>query len=78
MLSHYRSIYNKMILYVRPVRLLRVWISEGLTKQTLNSEGWELSCPLSFIGSLPESLTRELLIGKLLVGGLGVQSRVAM
>ncbi len=28
---------------------------------------------IHFIGSLPESLTQELLVGKLLVGGLGVQ-----
>ena len=28
---------------------------------------------IDFIGSLPESLTQELLVGKLLVGGLGVQ-----
>ena len=41
-------------------------------KQTLNSKGWEFSCPLNFIGSLPESLTQGLLIGKLLIGGLGV------
>ena len=56
---------------LRPVRLLRVWVSEGLT-QTLNSKGWEFSCPYNFIGSLPESLTQGLLVGKLLVGGLGV------
>ena len=42
-------------------------------KQTLNSKGWELSCPLNFTGGLPESLTQGLLIGKLLIGGLGVQ-----
>ena len=48
--------------HLRPVRLLRVWISEG----------WELSCPLNLIGSLRESSTRGLLVGKLLVGGLGV------
>ena len=47
--------------------LRRVWL-----KQTLNSKGWEFSCPLKFIGSLPESLTQGLLVGKLLVGGLGV------
>ena len=41
-------------------------------KQTLNSEGWEFSCPYNLIGSLPESLTQGLLIGKLLIGGLGV------
>ena len=46
-----------------------VWL-----KQTLNSQGWEFSCPLNFIGSLPESLTQGLLIGKLLTGGLGVSS----
>ena len=28
--------------------------------------------PINFTGSLPESLTQELLVGKLLVGGLGV------
>ena len=33
---------------------------------------WEFSCPLNFVGSLPESLTQGLLVGKLLVGGLGV------
>ena len=27
---------------------------------------------IDFIGSLPESLTQELLVGKLLLGGLGV------
>ena len=58
---------------VRPVRLLRVWVSKGLTQaQTLNSKGWEFSCPYNCIGSLPESLTQGLLIGQLLVGGLGV------
>ena len=41
-------------------------------KQTLNSKGWEFSCPLNVIVSLPESLTQGLLIGKLLVGGLGI------
>ena len=41
-------------------------------KQTLNYKGWELSCPLNCIGSLPESLTQGLLRGKLVVGGLGV------
>ena len=45
----------------------RVWL-----KQTLNSKGWQFSCPLKFIGSLPESLTQGLLVGKFLVGGLGV------
>ena len=30
---------------------------------------------INFIGSLPESLTQELLVGKLLVGGLGVLGR---
>ena len=40
--------------------------------QTLNSKGWEFSCPYDFIGGLPENLTQGLLIGKLLVGGLGV------
>ena len=41
-------------------------------KQTLDSKGWEFSCPYNFIGSLPESLTQGLLVGQLLVGGLGV------
>ena len=45
-----------------------VWV-----KQTLNSKGWEFSCPFNFIGSLPESSARGLLVGKLLVGGLGVE-----
>ena len=40
--------------------------------QTLNSQGWEFSCPLNLIVSLLESLTQGLLTGKLLVGGLGV------
>ena len=48
-------------------RFQRVWL-----KQTLNSEGWELSYPYNCIGSLPESLTQGLLVGKLLIGGLGV------
>ena len=43
-----------------------------ISKQTLNSKGWEFTCPLNFIGGLPESLTQGLLIGKLLVCGLGV------
>ena len=34
--------------------------------------GWEFSCPLNLIGSLPESLTQGLLIGQVLIGGLGV------
>ena len=38
----------------------------------LNSKGWEFSCPLNFVGSLLESLTQGLLIGKLLIGGLGI------
>ena len=37
-------------------------------------KGWEFSCPYNFIGSLPESSTQELLVGKLSVGGLGVIS----
>ena len=36
------------------------------------SERWELSCPLNFIGCLPESLIQGFFVGKLLVGGLGV------
>ena len=40
-------------------------------KQTLNSKGCEFSCPSNSIGSLPESSTQGLLVGKLLVGGLG-------
>ena len=62
---HTSETYN-----LRPVRLLRVWVSEG--KQTLNSKGWEFPCPYNLIGGLPESLTQGLLVGKLLVGGLGV------
>ena len=31
-----------------------------LLKQTLNSKGWEFSCPLNFIGGLPESLPQGL------------------
>ena len=58
--------------WVRPVCLLRVSISEGLTQANFNSKKCELSCPYNFIGSLPESSTRGLLVGKLLVGGLGV------
>ena len=71
--THAQTWYTRMyLLYmIRPVRLLRVSISEGLLKQTLNSKGWEFSCPLKCIGSLPESLTQGLLVGKLLVGGLG-------
>ena len=57
---------------LRPVRLLRVSISGGWLKQTLNSKGWEFSCLYNFIGSLSESLTHGLLVGKLLVGGLGI------
>ena len=34
--------------------------------------GWELAYPYNCIGSLPESLTQGLLVGKLLIGGLGV------
>ena len=67
-----RTLRGSRVVRIRPVRLLRVWVSEGWLKQTLNSKGWEFSCPLNFIGSLPESLTRGLLVGKLLVGGLGV------
>ena len=59
------------VLYVRPVRLLRVRVSVGL-KQTLQFKGWEFSCLYNSIGSLPESSTRGLLVGKLLIGGLGV------
>ena len=32
---------------------------------------------MNFIGSLPESLTQELLIGKLIIGGLGVKTNPA-
>ncbi len=31
---------------------------------------------IDFIGSLPENLTQELLVGKLLVGGLGVKQHL--
>ena len=44
----------------------------GFDSSKLLNQGWEFSCPLNFIGSLPESLTQGLLIGKLLIGGLGV------
>ena len=67
----YIYVTTTIIYIVRPVRLLRVWTSEGLT-QTLISKGWEFSCPLNFIGGLPESLTQGPLVGKLLIGGLGV------
>ena len=50
-------------------RFQRFWL-----KQTLNSKGLEVSCLLNFIGSLPESLTQGLLVGKLLIGGLGVRA----
>ena len=50
-------------IYIYMYILQRVWL-----KQTLNSKGWEFSRPLNFIGSLPESSTRGLLVGKLLVG----------
>ena len=54
---------------VRPVHLLRVWVSEGLTICMCGlGLGWEFSCPSNFIGSLPESLTQELLVGGLCVG----------
>ena len=59
------------VVSLRPVRLFRAWISEGLT-QADSSKGWEFSCLLNLTGSLPESLTQGLLIGKLLIGGLGV------
>ena len=36
------------------------------------------SCPLNFIGGLPEDLTRGLLVGNLLVGGLGVVAIVTV
>ena len=69
-LSHAKGETIGIIVFVlRPVRLLRDWIPEGLT---LNSQGWEFSCPLNFIRSLPESLTQGLLVGQLLIGGLGV------
>ena len=61
-----------LLIHLRPVRLLIVWISKGLTQTTLNSKGWELSYPYNCIGSLLESLTQGLLVGKLLIGGLGV------
>ena len=41
-------------------------------QQTLDFKGWEFPCPYDFIGSLPESSTQGLLVGKLLVGGPGV------
>ena len=40
------------------------------SSKTLNCKGREFSCPLNLIGSLLESLTQRLLVGKLLVGGL--------
>ena len=46
-------------------------------KQTLDSKGREFSCPMNFIGSLPESSTQGLSIGKLLIGGLGALRRFA-
>ena len=45
---------------------------------TLNSKGWEFSCPLNLIGGLPERLTQGLLVGKLLVGGLGVLMKTGL
>ena len=44
-----------------------------LLKQTLNSKGWEFSCPWTLIGGLPESLTQGFSVGKLLIGGPGVK-----
>ena len=70
----YIYIYIHMYTHtIRPVHLLRVWVSEGLTQADSNSKGWEFSCPYNCIGCLPESSTRGLLVGRLLVGGLGVK-----
>ena len=44
----------------------------GLGICTVPLRAVEFSCPLNFTGCLPESLTQGLLIGKLLIGGLGV------
>ena len=41
-------------------------------------KGWEFECPYNFIGSLPESLTQGLLVGKHLIGGLGVMKLLSM
>ena len=60
---------------LRPVRLLGVSISEGLTQTNsyvILKGGNYVSYPYNCIGSLPESLTQGFLVGKLLVGGLGV------
>ena len=57
---------------LHPVHLLRVSISRGFDSSKLESKGWEFSCPWNLIGSLPENVTQELLVGKLLVGGMGV------
>ena len=54
-------------------RLLRGSGFRGFdSSRLLILRGGNSSCPLNFIGSLPESLTQGLLVGKLLVGGLGV------
>ena len=46
-----------------------------LLKQNLDSKGWKFPCPLNLIGGLPGRLTQGLLVGKLLVGGLGVSKK---
>ena len=50
----------------------RIAFATAADGQTLNLKRWEFSCPSNFIGGSPESSTRGLLVGKLLVGGLAV------
>ena len=63
-----------IIIVITPSPPIKSLDFRGFDSSRLNYEGWEFSCPYDFIGGLPESLTQGLLVGKLLVGGLGVSS----
>ena len=57
-----------LLKYIRPILVLTLWTSEGLTQAILISRG---GIPMS-IGAFPESLSQAMLVGVMLVGGLGV------
>ena len=58
---------------IRPISILRLWISEGLTlKQNFNIKGWNSHVHRNF----PDVSSQAILAGIILVGRLGVQPAV--
>ena len=68
----YIYIYIHIHIYIERERYIHIDNINDINDRRGNSKGWKFSCPLNFMGDLPESLTRGLLVGKLLVGGLSV------